>query len=70
MTAKTEAKTEKAPACRVRAAGPSIRAAGHRFDVEPTAFAEGELSAEQYAALSADPRVVMLPPEPEPKGKG
>jgi hypothetical protein len=49
------------PACLVRAAGPSIRAAGHRFGAEPTPFAAGELSAEQYAALCADARLVVLP---------
>lgn len=52
---------DEAPACLVRTAGPSIRAAGYRFGAEPVQFAAGELSAEQFAALMADPRLAVLP---------
>lgn len=62
--------TDEAPACLVRAAGPSVRAAGHRFGAEPVQFAAGELSAEDYAALCADSRVVVMLPPPAPQGDG
>lgn len=73
MTAKStkrepehQAAADQAPACLVRAAGPSVRVAGHRFGAQPTAFAAGELSAEQYATLCADMRLAVLPAPPAP----
>jgi len=72
MTAKTEKETT--PACRVRAAAHPVRVAGIRFHQVPEVFDAGDLTAEQYATLCADRRVVVEPaepePEPKPKGKG